>query len=180
MKDGFVKVVFMGCLLVSCYKEKPQCMGDAGAEKKIESVDKLPYDTLAITTSDTPFQDSADVLQEKWLLSGGDDQLIKLENIALTSDGEASEYMAVTLVSMFRERPYPLILFLDKNRKSGLYDVLTDGLASDLAVYSKEERITEKQRIKEDAIKMSKGKLSKSQMKFVDQLFKDVSPEKFD
>lgn len=98
----------------------------------------------------------------------------------MKSDGEASEYMDVTLVDMFKKKPATLIVYLNKNKGSGLYSMLANGLSAELCVYDKEERAARKDQMKKDAITLSNGKLTKIQLAFMDQLFKDVVPEKFD
>ncbi|RTQ46083.1 hypothetical protein EJV47_23310 [Hymenobacter gummosus] len=180
MRMSLAKSVFLCCLITSCHNQKMENIGSSTAEKADVTIDGLPYDASANTTNDIPFQDSVDVLQNTWLRSESDTQLEELESLAVKSDGEASDYLCTTLKIMFKEKPAPLIIYLDKNRNSALYGVLTDGLGVSLVVYNKEERITEKQQLKVNAIKSSNGKLSKKQIDFIDRLFEDVSPEKFD
>lgn len=177
MKNVFVKLVCIVLFLCSCHEQKQE---KARLEKKTIDISELPYDASANTTTDNYFQESIDSLRKLWLNSEDSVYLKKIEIIAAKSDGEKSEYMDVTLVSMFRNKPAPLIAYLVRNKKSELYSTLTNGLGAELFVYSKDERVAKKNQIKQDAIKLSNGKLTKNQLKFMDQLFRDVVPEKFD
>jgi hypothetical protein len=177
MKKTFLIFTFVSCIFCSCYEQKKE---STVVGKNTENAADVPYDELANTITEDPFQDSVNVLQESWLSTERQGFLKKIENIASKSDGEASEYMDVTLVSMFKQKPAPLITYLYHNRNSELYNVLTRGLGMELVVYDKAERISMKGNMKEKALELSKGKLTKSQVEFVDQLFIDVVPEKYD
>lgn len=177
MRNMFVKVVYIGGLLCSCHEQRPEKII---SKKNTESSNRLPYNDSANITTENSFQESVDSLQRLWMGSERVVYLKKLEAIALESDGEKSEYMDVTLVDMLKSNPVPLVAYLNKNKKSALYGTLTDGLSAELCVYSRDERVAKKNQIKENATKMSNGKLTQSELEFMDQLFRDVVPEKFD
>lgn len=177
MNNVFVKLVCVASLLCSCHEQRQEI---TIPEKKTSSIGELPYNASANTITENVFQDSIDSLQMLWISSEKVAYLKSMETIALTSDGEESEYMDVTLVNMFKKNPVPLIKYLNENKKSALYSTLVNGLGAELFVYSKEERISRKSQIKRDAIESSNGKLTESQLAFMDQLFRDVAPEKFD